>query len=268
MRLVHPFPSFLNGALVLVISLVAGASPLRAAVLAVAMVGLQFCIGAVNDLVDEPSDALSKPWKPIPAGLVSRPVAGTIAVVSGGGGLALAALVDPIVLFMAAAMLAAGLVYDLLLKPTAIAWLAFSVAFPILPLYAWYGAAATLPPRWEFLVPVAAICGPAIQLANGLVDLEGDRSAGLATLAVRLGRRRALLAMGLLLLAIHGLAWATLARDASLDVTLVCATASVLAGVGVALSARPKEDQREFGWAVQAAATGLLGVAWLIAAAA
>ena len=39
---------------------------------ALGMLGLQFCIGAVNDLLDERVDALAKPWKPIPSGLVSR----------------------------------------------------------------------------------------------------------------------------------------------------------------------------------------------------
>ena len=54
--------------------------------LALAMLGLQFCIGAVNDLFDETLDAQSKPCKPIPAGHVSRRTAWAVAVVAAGEG--------------------------------------------------------------------------------------------------------------------------------------------------------------------------------------
>src|SRR5689334_17543952 len=120
-RLVHPFPSALNSALVLAVALVAGAVPERAALLALGMRGLQFCIGAVNDLFDEELDGLSKPYKPIPAGLVSRRTAIVVAAVCGGGGLVLAELATGLDLLVAAmylVMLGAGLVYDARLKPT------------------------------------------------------------------------------------------------------------------------------------------------------
>ena len=64
LRVVHPFPSFLNSALVLGLALIAGAPLPRAALLAVGMLGLQFAIGATNDVVDLPRDIGAKPWKP------------------------------------------------------------------------------------------------------------------------------------------------------------------------------------------------------------
>ena len=91
LRLVHPFPSLLNSALVLAVALVAGAEADRAAQLALGMLGLQFCIGAVNDLFDVELDAQSKAFKPIPAGLVSRRSAMLVAIATGGAGLVLAA---------------------------------------------------------------------------------------------------------------------------------------------------------------------------------
>jgi 4-hydroxybenzoate polyprenyltransferase len=69
-RLVHPFPSFVNAGLVLGLSLLAGAPLSLTLVLALGMLGIQFCIGVVNDLEDASLDARSKPWKPIPSGLV------------------------------------------------------------------------------------------------------------------------------------------------------------------------------------------------------
>jgi 4-hydroxybenzoate polyprenyltransferase len=263
LRLVHPFPSFLNSCLVLGMALLAGGGTLRAVLLAGGMLGLQFCIGAANDLYDERADRATKPWKPIVSGVVSRQAAWMVALVAGGGGLVLATLAVGLpTLAMAAVMMTCGLLYDARLKPTAWAWLCFSVAFAILPVYAWYGAAGQLPPRAEFLVPLAALAGPMIQLSNALSDLERDAAAGLPTLATRLGRRRSLAVIVLLLLIVHGLAWLTLAGAAALAVTPVAA-ASTLAAVGLGLSAAGRPAVREVGWMVQACSIGLLGLAWL-----
>ncbi len=265
-RLVHPFPSLVNATIVLGLALIAGGSPERAAVLAIGMLGLQFCIGATNDLVDATLDAGSKPWKPIPSGLVSRRTATVVAALSGGLGVALAASAGPVVAALAVAMLGCGLAYDLYLKPTAWAWACFAVAFALLPLYAWYGASGQLPPRLELLLPLAALAGPLIQLSNGLSDLESDRAAGLSTLATRLGRRRTLQAIALMLVVIHGVAWLTLAPSGSIAVVAACAAATTLAVIGLALSAQLDRDRRELGWMVQAASLGLLGLGWLGAA--
>lgn len=260
-RLVHPFPSVLNSALVFGLALLAGGGTDRAAILAAGMLGLQFCIGTVNDLFDERADRAAKPWKPIAAGIVSRRTATLIALLAGGGGLALSALAaGPPSLAMAAAMLACGLVYDAWLKPTAWAWLCFSVAFAILPVYAWHGASGELPPRPDFLLPLAALAGPLIGLSNSLADMERDAAAGIHTLATRLGRRRALLVMAALAVVIHGLAWATLT---DIFTILPVSAASAIAAVGLALSAAPRPDRRELGWMVQAIALALLGFVWL-----
>lgn len=265
-RLVHPFPSLVNSALVFALALIAGGEALRAGQLAVAMLGLQFCIGIVNDLVDEPIDALAKPWKPLPAGLISRRTAAVAAAVCGGGGLLLAAPAGAPVLAMYVAMLGCGLVYDFWLKPTAWAWLCFSIAFVILPVYAWYGAAAGLPPRSEFLLPLAALAGPIIQLSNGLADIDRDRAVGVRTLAARLGQRRSVIIVGLLIAIIHLLAWLTLPGAAVTAATLLAAAATLLAVAGLALSAARRPMLREAGWMTQAASIALLGLGWVSAA--
>jgi decaprenyl-phosphate phosphoribosyltransferase len=264
LRLVHPFPSLVNTLLVFGLASLAGAGASRATLLAAGMLGLQFCIGTVNDLFDERIDRLAKPWKPIAASLVSRRAATGVALVTGGGGLALSVAAGPAPALMAAAMLACGLIYDARLKQTAWAWLCFSVAFAILPVYAWYGGVGTFPPRPEFLEPLAALAGPVIQLSNGLADLERDRAAGLRTLATRLGRRSTLLVVGLALATIHGLAWLTLTGGGAAGLAPVAA-ASALAAIGLALSAARHPGRRELGWMVQACAVALLGLAWLAA---
>ena len=73
LALVHPFPSALNATLVFALVLVAGGAMAAALVLGLAMLGLQFSIGAANDWFDVELDALTKPAKPIPAGRVCAP---------------------------------------------------------------------------------------------------------------------------------------------------------------------------------------------------
>lgn len=265
-RLVHPFPSFVNAGLVLGLSLLAGADLARSSVLAVGMLGLQFCIGVVNDLADEQLDALTKPWKPIASGLVSRRDGVLVALLTGGGGLVLAASAGLVPAVLALAMLGAGLAYDLRLKPTAWAWLCFAVAFPLLPIYAWYGAVGMLPPRAELLLPLAALAAPALQLSNGLADLEADRLGGIATLATRLGRRRTLAVMAVVLLALHAAAWATLS-GAPPAALVVSALSTLLAAAGLALSSAKDARLRQAGFAAQAVSLALLGLGWLAAAA-
>jgi 4-hydroxybenzoate polyprenyltransferase len=265
----HPFPSSLNAALVGVLVIVAGGETSMVIVLGAAMLGIQASIGAVNDLVDEPLDRRSKPWKPLAAGLLSRRTALTIALISGATGMLLSATFGAVVLALGAAMYACGLVYDLYLKPTALAPLCFAIAFPLLPVYAWLGAVGSPPPHAELLLPVAALAGPTLQLANGLVDLESDAIAGLRGPVVRLGRRRSLMVLTALVAAVHGMAWLTLVLgDAPPAGSLVAAAvATVLAIVGLAASARAQPAARERGWQAQAISVVVLGGAWLLAAA-
>ncbi len=74
-RLVHPFPSVLDAIVTGLLAALAGGGAAVVGMLAVAMLLLQFSIGTVNDLADAAADAVAKPWKPIPAGVVSVPLA-------------------------------------------------------------------------------------------------------------------------------------------------------------------------------------------------
>jgi geranylgeranylglycerol-phosphate geranylgeranyltransferase len=269
-RLVHPFPSGLNAVAVLAISLVADGSLPTGVLLACAMLGLQFCIGAVNDLFDAQLDALSKPSKPIPAGEVGRRSAWLIAGMSGGAGVALSAAVpwpDVLPVGMAVTMLGAGLAYDAWLKSTALGWLCFAVALPVLPLYAWYGATGLLPPNWQILLPVAALAGPALHLSNGLIDLESDARGSVRTLVVRLGRRHSIAFMAAAVAAIHVLAWLTISASAPPLVPVLAGVAGSLALGGIVASAQSQVFLRQVGWTTQATSVAILAVAWLLGAA-
>jgi len=266
LRVVHPFPSLLNTALVFGLAEVAQATLFEAALLALGMLGLQFCIGATNDIVDEPFDGRSKPWKPIPAGLISAEATGYVAASTAFVGLTAAALAGIVPYVLWCVMLGAGLLYDLRLKPTVLGWACYSVAFAVLPIYAWFGAAGSLPPQAQFIVAVAAVAGPALQLSNGLVDLESDVAAGTSSLAVRLGRRRSLIVIAALLLVVHGLAWLTLA-SLSAQVNILLGAGSLTAVAGFGLSTRPTVRERQAGWSLQAVSICLVALGWLSAVA-
>jgi 4-hydroxybenzoate polyprenyltransferase len=264
--LVHPFPSAVNAVLVFALYLVAGGSLTGAAALGVGMLGLQFAIGAVNDLADARDDARAKPAKPIPSGLVSRRTATGVALVGMLVGLGACAVHGPLAFILALAMLGCGLAYDLGLKGLGLGWLCYAVAFPLLPLSTWLAASGTLPPRTELLLPVAALAGPTLQLANGLVDLERDRLAGVRSLSLWLGRRDSILALWALSLAVYGIAWLSLIGSQPPTAALIAvALATVCAGVGVALSAAERPDLRERGWQLQVVGIALLGGGWLLA---
>ena len=248
--------------------LVAGGDPGGALTLGVAMLALQCSIGAVNDVVDARDDARVKPSKPIPMGLVSRRTAATVGIVGAIVGLVGYLTFGVLVFAMGAAMLGCGLAYDLWLKRAGLGALAFAVAFPLLPLSTWYAAAGTPPPHAELLLPIAALAGPTLQLANSLVDLERDEASGIRSGAVRLGRRRAVALLAGLVALVYGIAWVTLVAGPAVPLPslALAGCATVLAVAGVILSGREAPASRERGWEAQAAGIALLAAGWLSAA--
>jgi len=270
--LVHPFPSALNALLVLGLALLAGGEEAfpEAAGLALAMLALQFSIGAFNDYLDLDLDEVAKPEKPIPSGVVGHAAALRIAIACAGVALLVAATFGGAVLLLALAMLAAGLVYSALLKRGPLGWACFAIAFPLLPVYAWYGAVGEMPPRAELLLPLAALAGPALQLANGLVDLERDRRTGVRGLPGLLGRPGSLVVLGVIQASIHAVAWLTLLTGPSPGTPALFAVGAsgAMTLAGIVLSAAPDPDWREWGWRSQAVGIALLAVGWLAAVAA
>ena len=266
LRLGHPFPSLLDGLVTAVLALVAGADPTRAALLGIAMIGLQVSIGAVNDLADVDRDRAHKPAKPLPNGLVTRPVARTVAIVGLLIGLGLSLLIGPWTLVVVAASgVLAGYAYDLRLKGTAWSWLPFAVGLPLLPIYAWIGAVGRVPAAFVILVPLAIVAGGAVALLNGLVDIERDRAAGLETAAVRLGAHRARQVAAALLTSVAvavGISLSVVGADGR--AWLAAIAGMILTVVGLVLVGDRSSARRERGWESGAIGLGLLAVGWAI----
>ena len=245
--------------------MLAGGDGTTAIRLAVGMLALQASIGALNDLIDAPIDAGRKPAKPIPAGSVAPDLARVVVVGSAAAGLLLSVPSGPGLVVLAGIVLAIGYGYDLAAKGTPWSWVPFALGVPLLPVYGWYGAAGTLPAAFVLLVPVACMAGAALAIANALADAGRDRSAGVGSVAIRLGPRRAWV-VGLSLHSIVGLvAVGSLAISGTAAPAIVGAILSaglVLAGAVLGRSSSARRLERA--WEVQAIGIALLGAIWLL----
>jgi 4-hydroxybenzoate polyprenyltransferase len=263
-RLVHPFPSALDGVVVAVTALLAGGGLAVAAGLGLSMIALQSSIGALNDLHDAPADTGRLPPKPIPADQVSTRMARAVVVGGATIGLVLAAGAGPVVLALAVAVLAVGFGYDLLAKGTPWSWLPFAIGIPILPVYGWVGATGVMPDFFVALVPMAMLAGAALAIANARADLERDITAGSRSVATALGTERAWrLHVGIWILVLTlGLASLVSTGAASPFVALVGVAGAVVVLAAVA-SRELAPAGRERAWEAEAGAVAIALVAWL-----
>jgi 4-hydroxybenzoate polyprenyltransferase len=228
------------------------------------MVALQASIGSLNDLVDSALDAGRKPGKPIPAGLVTPASAKTVMVAAAVVGLGLAIPSGPGVTATAIAILAIGYLYDLVAKGTPWSWLPFALGVPLLPVFAWLGAAGSLPGFFAILLPASIAAGAALAIANARADMDRDRAAGQTSVAIRLGGRAGW-GLGAALLAIVvvvalGSLWLAGASSASIAAAV---GAALMLGAGVILGRDPSPTGRERAWEVQAIGVALLAATWL-----
>jgi 4-hydroxybenzoate polyprenyltransferase len=224
------------------------------------MFALQAAIGALNDVVDAPRDAGLKPGKPIPRGLVSLPTARLVAIAGAAVGVGLTLPSGPPATAVALLILVVGSLYDLRFKGTPWSWLPFAVGIPLLPVYAWLGAAGTLPPAFAVLLPAAALAGAGLAIANSLPDQERDRAGG-SSAAWRL---HVLLHAGVLAVALGGLVWLGPAEP-PLPAVAGMAIGGLLLGAGLTLTASSSPVRRERGWELEAVGIGLLGTSWVAA---
>ena len=265
LTVVHPVPSAINAVVVAILALIAGGGGSVAGVLAIGMLGFQFSIGALNDVADAETDRPSKPRKPLPAGLIPMEFAITIIVVGAVVGLGISASFGMEVLTLGAAGYASGVAYDVAMRRVGLGWLCFAAALPILLSWTWLAAAGTLPPGWPLLLPLAALAGPALHLANSLVDVESDVQAGRPSLATWLGPHDAKVVLAILVATIIVLAWATLATvGVATGFALAAAVAATArSAVGGGLSWRDTGWAREVGWLLQAVGLATMAAAWL-----
>jgi len=198
----HPGPVLLHIIAVTLFALLAAWPHFAWGIIALvvaAHAAMQLSIATLNDYCDRQLDAVSKPGKPIPGGLV-RPgealFSGLLLIV------VMVLLLLPLhrlALLISLCYLALGQGYNLGLKSTPMSGIVFALAMPLIPLYAFVAMGRTLPFLF-WLVPVGCLLGVALNLANSLPDIPGDAARGARTLAVALGMKGSFIACPLLIL--------------------------------------------------------------------
>jgi 4-hydroxybenzoate polyprenyltransferase len=113
-------------------------------------------------------------------------------------------------------------------------------------------------------VPAAVAAGAALAIANALADIERDRAAGTASIAMALGPERAwaveaALVTAIVLAAVVS-AWILAAPGAR---GLLVAFAGCLPLVGLAMGRGGGADRRERAWQLEAIGIAAVGVAWI-----
>jgi 4-hydroxybenzoate polyprenyltransferase len=231
-----------------------------------AMLGGQLAIGAVNELVDAGIDAISKPGKPIPAGLVSRRGALTVAI----GGLLLMTVLSlgfGVLSFLACALgTGSGIAYSLWFKRTIWSWIPYLVALPLLPIWVWISL-DTIDPGLFAIYPIGAAAVIAVQIAQSLPDIEADRRTGVRTLAVALGpwRARAACWGAMLAAAVLATSLAPALTDHPGYVWAAATLAVSLIGVNGVIWARDARQGEMACFPCIAVGTLVLGVGWTLA---
>lgn len=267
-RLIHPFPTLLNVAATAGLACIAVRGVPEAAVLtrmALVMLFAQSAIGAANDVVDRYLDAIAKPWKAVASGLVPASVALALAVALAVAALALAMTLGARSLALVVLGLACGLAYDVRLKRTPLSALPYMAAIPTLPAWVWVTLDRWQPQLW-WLLPLGALIGISLHLANTLPDLDADRAAGIDGLPHRIGLVRSL-----------ALTWGAFAGALALSVALapvlsydwrwyapaLALGCAALGGSGVAFAHERDARALQLGWGVLSLASAALAAGWL-----
>lgn len=202
--LVHPVGVFLWLLVVFFCTLIAAKGfPLSSQLVSILASSFFFqcSVEIANDIADRELDALAKPWRPIPAGLIKPQAATALAVACGVLAVILAAMLSIWFAALLSLCIIVGVAYSLWLKSTVFSWLPYVVVYPSIFVWAWI----SLGQFEDRLLATYFVTLPwvlASHLSNQLRDFDEDISYGVTGFIHTLGKKRATdLCMGLLILA-------------------------------------------------------------------
>jgi 4-hydroxybenzoate polyprenyltransferase len=200
--LCHPIPVFFYALAVLLMALLASWPHPDARVLLLlvgAHTAMQVSIAVLNDYCDRRLDAVSKRTKPLVRGWVRPSEALLLGLFCLVLMFVLLLFLPPLALFFSLLYLTLSQAYELGLKATPWSGFVFALAIPLIPVYAFVGAGHPSP-RLFWFIPVAALLGGVLNLANLLPDIEDGAAQNVRTLVVVVGIRGALLLCPLLMM--------------------------------------------------------------------
>ena len=178
------------------------------AVLYAAAFLLSASIMTLNDVVDHEIDRINAPQRPIPSGRLSRGEALIVSSLYSLAGLSLAIAHSAATTLAYVMVWLAGNVYNLWAKRLGLPGnviVATLVAFPLLFGAYLAGFKSPAPILFSSMIWLATM---GREIAKGIVDVDGDRAAGVRTLAVSMGRRRAAVAAAAFYLAAASIGFA------------------------------------------------------------
>jgi 4-hydroxybenzoate polyprenyltransferase len=197
----HPTGALVFGASTVVLCLIAQKATFDIGLcirLTLAVMCAQAVSGVVNDLSDIDLDGVAKPWRALPARLVSVRGARALAAAFLALGIFAAALVSAVSCLLLIFGVAISVLYSTQLKRTRFSWLPYVVAYPSLPVWVWISTGAF---KAEVLTVylVGAPLVIAVHLVNQLRDYEEDERLGVRGLVHALGKSSAVAACNSLL---------------------------------------------------------------------
>jgi len=199
--LCHPGPVMLNVIAVTAFALLATRPYIYWNILLLAVsahLAMQLSIAIFNDYCDRQRDVLSKKNKPIVRGLVSPREALVATFLLMFIMIMLLIPLNRLALLISLLYLACGQSYNLGLKTTPLGGVIFALAIPLIPAYAFVAMDRFVPwVLWQ--IPIAALLGLALHLANTLPDIEQDQANRVRNLVVVLGEKKAIAAISLLI---------------------------------------------------------------------
>ncbi len=190
--LTRPHNGLIGAASILIGAFLAQGVLVSAAVTA-AVMALFVCSGAyvLNDIYDVATDRITKPRRPLAAGQITRRTAADVVLVLWAAGASFALLSGWAAGLFYVGWIGLLWVYSWKLK--AQGWVGHAVVSGVAA--SGFLLGALVGGAWQAgLMPfaIAFLLHLAREIAKGVADLRGDRAAGLATLAVRVGERKAL----------------------------------------------------------------------------
>ena len=229
----------------------------RAILVALVVLLGQCSVGWSNDALDLERDlAAGRDAKPIVAGLVSRRLVGTAALLALGASIALSSALGAGALLVNTVGLLSAWSYNLGLKSTWLSPLPYLVSFGLLPAFVTLSQPVPAWPRAVAMV-AAGLLGIGAHLINTLKDADADALTGVRGLPQRLGPELSL-RLGVGMLAAALLAVLALERSDLSPLRWLLAGIGALAVAMVLFEARRSRSSRSWTWTLVAALSTVL----------
>jgi len=162
-------------------------SALLSVSLTLAMAGAQASVGVFNEVFDWKLDKEAKPWRALPAGMISPAAAAVMASVLLCVGLLFAASISFLTMLLLLAGAGMGILYSAVFKRTILSWLPYAVCYPTFPVWVLV-AVGQFDQRILLIYLLASPFAMAVHLCNQLRDFEQDEAWGIRGMVQHLGK--------------------------------------------------------------------------------